>query len=351
VKRPIDLFALEACISGERAQYVGLVRVKNECDIIESFVRYHLGLFDRLVVIDNASQDATAAIVELLAAEGLPLTLVRDEILGFRQSAIMTYASRACFAAFKCDRLFLLDADEFVHVDSRADLDRAFAQIDARDHALIGWQTYIPTTKDPEDPAVLKRLTYRRRVQKIASPKLILSPVFVDQPAAQVTMGNHDVVNGESARVELPDVTLAHFPIRSIEQMQIKAALSWNSYLAMGYELGGGLGHQWHDLSDAFLRDREALGRRLGEIAYGYTDPPEPFAPEDLVCDPLAWHAELRYREQTLLDPLATITAAGRAIARRYGSLRSALDAVNLSLSETRARLANLERSVDPKGG
>jgi len=339
----VDLIAIEARASGAPAQYVGLVRVKNECDIIESFVRYHLHLLDHLVVMDNVSQDGTAGIVELLIAEGLPITLVRDETLEFRQSDVITYAARACFSAFACDRLFLLDADEFVHVDSRSDLNRAFAGIRGDDHALIEWQTYVPTPQDRDDPAMLRQITQRRRVQKIASRKLILAPSFIDQPGAYVAMGNHEVLDGEGTSVNLPGVALAHFPIRTVEQMQIKAALSWNAYLAMGYEVGDGLGHQWHHLSDAFLLDRDALTRRLGEIAYGYTDPPEPFTAADLIGDPLVWRDQIAYLDQSRPDPLATITAAGRQMARRYGSLRSALDAVNISLAETRGRLAALE--------
>jgi hypothetical protein len=339
----VDLAGLEARIAGTRARYVGLVRVKNECDVIESFVRYHLRLFDHLVVLDNVSQDATATIVDLLIEEGLPVTLVRDETLEFRQSDVMTYAARTCFSSFACDRLFLLDADEFVHIASRIELDRAFSLISGNDHALIGWQTYVPLASDPDDPALLRRITHRRANQKIASRKLVLSRTFIDQPAAHVAMGNHEVVNGDGRCVDLPDVALAHFPIRSIEQLQIKAALSWNSYLAMGYETAKELGHQWHDLSNAFLFDRDALSERLGEVAYGYTDPPESFSDDDLIHDPLAWHDQILYERQSRPDPLATITAAGRAIARRYGSLRSALDAANISLAESRARLARLE--------
>src|ERR1700682_3921842 len=94
--------------------FAGLSRVKNESDIIEAFVRHHVALLDRLFIVDNESSDGTGAILAALQAEGLPLTVLGDRTFGYFQSEIMSYLARATLAATAVDRLFLLDADEFL---------------------------------------------------------------------------------------------------------------------------------------------------------------------------------------------------------------------------------------------
>ncbi len=52
--------------------------VKNEMDIIESFVRHTLGFADLLIVADHKSTDRTREILESLQAEGLPLIIMEQ---------------------------------------------------------------------------------------------------------------------------------------------------------------------------------------------------------------------------------------------------------------------------------
>ena len=56
----------------------GIAIVRNECDIVEAFVRHNATALDRLYVIDNDSSDATPEILRRLAASGLPLKLGHD---------------------------------------------------------------------------------------------------------------------------------------------------------------------------------------------------------------------------------------------------------------------------------
>lgn len=52
--------------------------VKNDADIVESFVRYNAKIFDLLVIIDDRSTDDTPVIVQKLIDEGLPVELISD---------------------------------------------------------------------------------------------------------------------------------------------------------------------------------------------------------------------------------------------------------------------------------
>ena len=53
--------------------------VKNEMDIIESFVRYNINIFDGMIILDNGSTDETIKILSQLKIEGLPLIVIKDE--------------------------------------------------------------------------------------------------------------------------------------------------------------------------------------------------------------------------------------------------------------------------------
>ena len=50
-----------------------ITMVKNESDIIESFVRYNINIFNGMIILDNGSTDGTLKILKILESEGLPL--------------------------------------------------------------------------------------------------------------------------------------------------------------------------------------------------------------------------------------------------------------------------------------
>ena len=62
--------------------------VKNEADIIESFVRHNLQFADELFILDNGSDDHTFLILQKLQEEGLPIHLSQDATLGYQQQQL-----------------------------------------------------------------------------------------------------------------------------------------------------------------------------------------------------------------------------------------------------------------------
>ena len=60
--------------------------VKNEADIIESFVRYNLNILDGMIILDNCSSDNTLEILNLLKKEGLNLYIIKDDDMDFDQT-------------------------------------------------------------------------------------------------------------------------------------------------------------------------------------------------------------------------------------------------------------------------
>ena len=72
----------------------GITIVRNECDIVEAFVRHNGAVLDQLYVIDNNSSDGTLEILERLAASHHPIKLGRDDNLPYYQAARPRTGSR-----------------------------------------------------------------------------------------------------------------------------------------------------------------------------------------------------------------------------------------------------------------
>ena len=332
--------AIERRLAGADARLGVLSRVKNECDVIEAFVRHHLTLVDRVVVVDNGSQDGTREILDALVAEGLQLSVLADDTIEYRQGEIMTYLARASIRAFEFDRLFLLDADEFLHVGSRAELDATLALFYDEDHLRMPWTTYVP---DGDDEVGAPPLTIRkrRRAERAPTFKVAIAGSFVLQPATTVAMGSHTVLESGVA-IETPiarELRVAHYPVRSLAQLRTKSALAWTSYVAMGYD-GGGFAEHWRQLSVGFASGEPV---RLRDEAFGYPGEAVAFHEDELVEDPLPFGCTLRYLDLAIPDPSRTIARFAEQMARRYAELRAMLDVIRPELGALEGRLSALE--------
>src|ERR1700680_3105464 len=107
----------------------GAAMLRNEADVVESFVRHNLALLDGLSVVDHGSSDGTSEILNALVAEGLPLEVERDASVGYLQSEIMTRTVRNAFMRHGADFVFALDGDEFLRIARRDLLDGVLATL------------------------------------------------------------------------------------------------------------------------------------------------------------------------------------------------------------------------------
>jgi len=272
----------------------GLARVKNEGDVIEEFVRHNLQYLDALTVVDNVSLDGTVSVLEALRAEGLPLTILTDPTLPKRQYETMTRIARQSAAEADWDFLFLLCADEFLKVSDRSVLETSLAALPSGVNGQLPMLTYAPTVNDPAgEPRLLSRIRYRRAVEPPPRhEKCVLSRRFANGGAFTIAQGNHAVrdANGVASAELLADAALAHFPVRSLTQIQGKILLGWGAYLAMGYDA---VGMGWH---------QRRLFERL-ESAPAWTDD-DLHEIAVLYNDDVAAHGEF---PATIYDPLEPV--------------------------------------------
>jgi hypothetical protein len=299
---------------------VALTATKVEGDIVEAFVRHTLRFVTRVVVIDHACVDDTRSILNALVAEGLPITIWEGEAVTPSPNR-RTENVRRALAEFDCDFLFLLDVDEFIVAPSRASLAEALAKMPPGAHGLMPMRTYVPTPQDDCGPNPIVRIRHRLCVEPRTIYKVVVNRAFADHRYATVIPGNHaiDDPTAEGTSEELPGVALAHFPIRSIEQLQAKAILGWPRFLAMGFTEQSGLARHWLRLNDDLYEHASWTQERFYELADSYQS--NGVDASLLTLDPIDVPA-CRY-PHVVPAPLTTAIALTRQLAQAYAEVNA----------------------------
>ncbi|MGN6846947.1 glycosyltransferase family 2 protein, partial [Neisseria sp. P0021.S005] len=93
---------------------ISISMVRNENDVIESFVRHNLELMDEMHIIDHGSSDGTREILIQLKEEGLPVFIYQYQALKYNQEQLVNLLMKQLVAKDEAiDFVFPLDADEF----------------------------------------------------------------------------------------------------------------------------------------------------------------------------------------------------------------------------------------------
>ncbi|WP_209125688.1 glycosyltransferase family 2 protein [Alkalihalobacillus sp. BA299] len=221
-------------MSQKENKYFLISMVKNEADIIESFVRYHLKIFDGIVILDNKSTDNTFNILEKLRSEGLPLTVIQDESLEFIKGKKTTKILYDTLQKFNPDIIFLLDADEFLVSSNNKDHPRTFIdQLKQEKVYYLQRENYFPHSSDNlNELFVPKRITYKSNENP--APKVVFTKEVIKKYPINIRQGNHGVLPKENSlnRETLKNLKIAHFSIRSDDHFKSKAIIGWLANLS-----------------------------------------------------------------------------------------------------------------------
>ena len=309
----------------------GAAMVRNEADVIEAFVRHNLTAVDGLAILEHGSTDGTAAILQSLVREGLPVFLSTEDRPQFSQWQQMTWLVRDIMARAKPDFVFALDADEFLKVKSRALLETALSEIPDGIHGVIEWRTYVPVFAESLD--ILAALRSSRRVTSlpVTEHKAVVSTrPFLADNSAVLSNGNHYVARTSApggpaatraAKLRPDVVTLAHVPIRSVSQYTSKFAVNWLSMLATGPVPDKQAVH-WREAFARLRRGERPAESELELTAANYGLPREQWLPHQAITyveEPFLADFALRYEQMGIRDPLALVLAqAERLIASSH---------------------------------
>ncbi len=277
---------------------IGITCVRDEEDIIESFVRHNLVYLDKIYIVDNLSKDRTVEILTSLANEGLAIEVWKSKSCSNQQERAITVAlKKVTQQDTGADFAFLLDADEFLGGPDRQSLIDDLGKIGANGYGIVPWKTYIPVEDDlenlnPSIPAT-SRMTHRRNQEgyqlfKSVVPKALFGKV-------RLYPGSHVVkrLDGTACPKFLLSTPLAHFPIRSSNQLIAKIILSDHSREMKKDSLPGESFH-WREMA-ASIREKNfrVTTEQIRKYALSYAVRPTDEMPTDFCYDPLPVHSSV----------------------------------------------------------
>jgi hypothetical protein len=207
--------------------------VKNESDIIESFVRRHIDMVDAMLIVNHNSVDSTGKILELLKEEGLNLFISNEKIVEYEQSRIMTNLLYKAINEFNADIVIPLDADEFlVPSNDVNDCRQLLETIDTNSVYRIDSFNYFQPHAVPVPVAFsLDDVKLKSRTRQKMG-KIIIGRDIVTKFNVGLAMGNHDVAISRRKRkhvnfINFDKIHIAHCQIRSEEQFLSKIAVNY----------------------------------------------------------------------------------------------------------------------------
>ena len=215
-----------------------VVMVKNEFDIIQSFASHLLALFDQIVFVDHNSKDGTLEFVESLAENDNCVSVFHLEEESYIQAVTMNFIVRELDIVKESDWVFLLDCDEFLPYQNRAELDRELASCNLHGVIHYHWKNLIPCTYwdyeakidssteflVPDEPSIFGKIAFK-------------TEVLNKSESIWIAQGNHSLLSqkdGEPLQHHEASEPLYHLPIRSINQLALKLNQGVVSYLKIG---------------------------------------------------------------------------------------------------------------------
>ena len=267
---------------------IGVIR--NAADIIESMIRANALWADRFVFYDNMSTDRTAEIISALREEGFLVELLPDTEQSHLQKEKTLKLLRYVKEKYEPDFIMPLDDDEIL---IPAD-DRSFSEM--RDNILgldpamlyyISWRNYIPTEEDESEEICIPRRLRFCFDDEPEMTKKVLIPAALITEGFSIGDGNH-FADGKAVRgrVLLTDLRIAHFPVRSPEQIASKAVVGWMNILSIP-DRAEGLAYHWKRMYGVVKNGRLPSVELMQAMCTLYRENPNDEEHLNVVCRPL----------------------------------------------------------------
>lgn len=253
--------------------------VKDEEDIIESFIRYHMNIVDGMVISDNCSNDKTLEILKKLKKEGYNIDIIEDKQIYFDQVTKRKELLEYTIKKYDPDYIFPLDADEFIASNTNDNPRKIIEKLDMKYLYLYKMENYFLNGKEDNSSLFIpERITMKRfnKEEYTGNFKCFVSKNIYSQNINFI-MGAHDITMEEKEKIPekkyLTDLFLAHYPIRSREQLMNKVIIGrLNNMSIHSREEGYGV-HQYQ-VFDEIVKNGSISDKMLLEFSkyYGVTD-------------------------------------------------------------------------------
>lgn len=218
---------------------VSITLVKDEEQIIESFVRYNSFFVDRMIIIDNGCKDDTIKILKQLKKDGFNIEVYSEVSVGYMQAYLENKYMHIALDTGNEDWIVPLDSDEFLDMDKNR-----FDSMDKTKGYYVYWENYVVDENTQyNEVCVPRRLISKLVPTESEDPdlkitKVILSRRYIVDNCVYLSAGHHGIIDGGIDKLDyLEDVRIAHFPIVDEDQVVAKIYGKYIGYI--GNELRG----------------------------------------------------------------------------------------------------------------
>jgi hypothetical protein len=292
--------------------------VGNECEIIESFVRYNANFFDQMYFIyDVGCVDGSIDILRKLQKEGFPLVLCDEALVSYEQRAIENKYMRI-ISGNGADLIIPLDADEFLTALAKHDLKRELNSLDLDCAYLIGWKNYVVLPEDDLEELFIPRRITNCEVGMSSFTKVIVPARLINEYGVTLATGHHDIKSKKAVNiVNIHNIYIAHYPIISIDQYKSKIycnCIRYITWLNRGNNEGIHLNKSLAELEDGIDNIDNTVN-----LYDKNTDVEIEYAPLDTDCcsKPL----DIVYKDEAKVDFISNIIKTGQVMALKAYNL------------------------------
>jgi glycosyltransferase involved in cell wall biosynthesis len=254
--------------------------IKNECDIIELFIKHNSKFADKIFLMDHQSTDGTDLIVKKMADKGYSVVLSKISELSFSQAKHMTAGTNEAARGGEFDFVIPLDADEFLSGPGGNEFkDFLSASFSPNQWAFMNWVTFCPISGAYFEEANPLAACFRARSHELGSfQKVVLGGQFARD--CNLSNGNHFATHPELSDdpVQL-DYAFQHLPVRSSDQIVRKILLSTYAFSLKSGRRAGENFHWYNMLRDIRSNNYSLSDQALLDLSLTYGDD----VPEDQI--------------------------------------------------------------------
>ncbi len=292
--------------------------IRNEADIVETFVRHHCGLGATMHFVLHRCIDNTEEILAKLRAEGLPVTVQTSDDAAYLQGERITEIAQRIAREKSADWILPLDADEFLLSADGRDIGMCLKNFMQDRIILMPWRTYVPTPDDDiAESCPVKRIVYRQTTETPVIRKVLIPAGALKGVAWKIPTGSHVVLDTQSQSayptIVSAELALAHFPVRSSEQLRAKILAGWIAVAATPVREPERCYH-WKALLNRCMESQPLGPGELRNIALRYAAQQSSPLPT-LTRDPIATSAQRPLYAIHTISAVAATFDAGLACA------------------------------------
>ena len=248
--------------------------VKDEEDIIESFVRYNMNIVDGMVISDNGSNDHTLKILEKLKEEGYNLDILVDDSQYFDQMIKRNDLLQHTIKKHHPDIIVPLDADEFICMNGKGNPRKELLKLKNNILYRYKMKNYVINKEDSTDLFIPKKMQMMRTNEEDIHHNykcIITKSIYQQGIVLQIGSHSADFIEEREMPIKYVDnLYLSHFPVRSKYQLinKIITGRLNNSSLHSREE---GFGFHQYEILDEIIKDGTISDDTLREMSETYS--------------------------------------------------------------------------------